>query len=407
MAMPKVELISNVFHYYHTALSLYRCGYLANYITGPSALDSEAWIQRLGKTFERLWIERRLEGIPPHVVKRMWLPEIVLKAIQRLGGTHGQAVWVQNLMFARKAAWMITDCDVVHFVQSVGLEAAKKAKRSGAIVICDMREEHPNFQGPILTDEATRLKIPASTQTLSYRQRVIEELDLADHIFCPSSYAKRTFVEHGISGDKLVVCPYGVDTATFIPRGSSRAPGKFSVLFLGTVGMRKGVHYLLEAYKKADLKDARLLLAGNVDSEFRPILQKYEGLFEELGPIPHSRAHELYQMADVFVLPSLADTFGLVVLEAMSAGVPAIVSENTGAADVIQTGRDGFVVPIRNAQEIAEKLTFLYEHRDRCADMGIAANLAAKRANWEHYETLCADFYKSLFGASRDNQPDK
>ena len=63
--MPKVELISNIFHYYHTALSLHRCGYLGHYITSPAALDDEAWMQRRGRGFERLWLERRLEGIPP------------------------------------------------------------------------------------------------------------------------------------------------------------------------------------------------------------------------------------------------------------------------------------------------------------------------------------------------------
>jgi glycosyltransferase involved in cell wall biosynthesis len=405
--MPKVELISNVFHYYHTALSLHRCGYLGHYITGPSALDSEAWIQRLGKSFQRLWIERRLEGIPPHLVKRMWLPEIVLKAIERSGGTHGQGVWVQNEMFARQAAWMMTGCDVVHFVHSVGLEAARKAKRSGAIAICDARAEHPLFQEELLSEEAKQLNIKFTAPRSSYEHRAIEELDLADHIFCPSSYARRTFVEKGISEDKLVVCPYGVDTTTFTPRANLRVSGKFTVLFIGTIGMRKGVHYLLEAYRKAGLKDARLLLAGPVDPLFRPILRQYEGLFEEVGLIPHSQVHKYYQMADVFILPSLADSFGLVVLEAMSAGLPVIVSENTGAADVIKVGREGFVVPIRNAQEIAEKLTFLYENREQCARMGMAANLAAKLANWDNYESVCADFYKSLFRAPRDNEADK
>jgi glycosyltransferase involved in cell wall biosynthesis len=398
-SMPKVELISNISHYYHTALSLYRSGYLGDYITGPSALDNEAWIRRLGKSFERLWIERRLEGIPPHLVKRLWLPEIVQKAVKRFGGTAEQSIWAHNELFAREAAWIMADCDVVHFVQSVGLEAARKAKRSGAKVICDMREEHPHFVEQILSEEATRLKIEFTFdgRGSSYIHRVIEELDLADYIFCPSSYARRTFVEQGISEDKLVVCPYGVDSKAFIPRERSRASEQFSILFLGNISMRKGVHYLLEAYQKAGLKNARLLLAGPVDPAFRRVLRQYEGLFEEVGRIPHSQVHEHYQKADVFVIPSLADTYGLVVLEAMSAGLPVIVSENTGTADIVKNGREGFVVPIRNTQEIAEKLTFLYENREHCVEMGMAASLAVRVLGWDNYETVCADFYKSLF----------
>lgn len=63
--MPKIELISDVSHYYYAALSLHRQGYLGHYITGPSVMDSEAWLRRFGGPFERLWIERRLEGLPP------------------------------------------------------------------------------------------------------------------------------------------------------------------------------------------------------------------------------------------------------------------------------------------------------------------------------------------------------
>jgi len=86
-----------------------------------------------------------------------------------------------------------------------------------------------------------------------------------------------------------------------------------------------------------------------------------------------------YQKADVFVMPSLADSYALVVLEAMSAGLPVIISENAGTADLIENGREGFVVPIRNTREIAEKLTFLYENRERCAHMGMGSTEALSK----------------------------
>jgi glycosyltransferase involved in cell wall biosynthesis len=282
-------------------------------------------------------------------------------------------------------------------VNSVGREAARKAKRSGALAICDMREEHPDYQEQILSEEAKRLKIPFTVPGSSYRHRIIEEIHLADYIFCPSSYAKRTFVTQGISADKLVVCPYGVDAKQFTRRERSRPSEQFNVLFLGNICMRKGVHYLLEAFQSAGLKNARLHLVGPIDPSFRPVLDRYSS-FERVGPIPHSQVHEHYQKADVFVIPSLADAYPLVALEAMSAGLPVIVSENTGTADVIENGREGFVVPIRNAREIGEKLTLLYENREQCVRMGMAAASATSVLSWENYERICAGFYKSLFG---------
>jgi hypothetical protein len=152
--MPKVELISNISHYYHTALSLHDSGFLGHYITGPCALDSEEWMSRFGKSFKRLWDERLLKGIPPDKVRRMWIPEIVQKGIKKLGGTSEQSNWASNELFSRKAAWMMEDCDAVHFVHTIGREAAIRAKRSGAKVICDMREEHPQFQEDILSNES-------------------------------------------------------------------------------------------------------------------------------------------------------------------------------------------------------------------------------------------------------------
>jgi glycosyltransferase involved in cell wall biosynthesis len=396
--MPKIDLISNVFHYYYTALSLHRCGYLQHYITGPCARDDETWMPRLGGTFGRLWTERRLEGIPSSEIKRLWLHEIVQKAIHRIGGRPELANRACAELFANKAARIVQDCDVVHFVQGVGWVAAGKMKRRGARVICDMREEHPSFQERILSEEAKHLGIDFTVPGSSLRDRVLEEIDLSDYIFCPSNYARRTFLEQGVRADRLVVCPYGVDLATFNANERPR-PGKtFTVLFLGQVCMRKGVHYLLEGFRKAGLADARLILVGPVDPSFRAILDQYRGLFEEVGSVPHSQVRKYYLAADVFVMPSLADAYPLVVLEAMSTGLPAIVSENTGTADLIRKTGEGFVVPIRNGGAIAEKLTFLCENRDQCASMGMAAMATIQLLDWNHYQRVCGDFYKSLFG---------
>ena len=89
--MPRVELISDVFHYYYTALALHREGFLGHYITGPSLTSEEAWLGRMGGPFERLWQERRLDGLPPRKVKRTWMPELLRRALPRFGGSYRDA----------------------------------------------------------------------------------------------------------------------------------------------------------------------------------------------------------------------------------------------------------------------------------------------------------------------------
>jgi glycosyltransferase involved in cell wall biosynthesis len=397
--MPKVVLISNVFHYYYAALALDRAGYLERYITGPSGRENEAWLGRLGPLGRRLWDERRLAGIAPAAIRRLWLPELAQKVVKRLGSDEA-ANRICGGLFAKGAARLMGECDTVHFVQAVGWEAARKAKARGTKVVCDMREEHPAFQLDILSDEARQLGVQGIVPGSTFKERILEEIELADHIFCPSSYAKRTFVERGIRAERIVVCPYGVDGGQFTPRATEPAARSepearkpFCVLFLGKICMRKGIHYLLEGYRKARLPNARLVLAGPVDPEYRPVLERYRGLFAETGSVPRSRVQELYAAADVFVIPSLADSYGLVVSEAMSAGLPVIVSENTGMADFIVNGREGFVVPIRDSEAIAARLTFLHENRAECARMGRAGAARARALDWDNYQNMFTAFY--------------
>src|SRR6202044_2908450 len=116
---------------------------------------------------------------------------------------------------ARRAAVLFEECDALHFVHSVGWRAARRAKRAGITVVCDMREAHPMSHERILAEEARLLGTSFKVSGASFRHNVLEERGLADYIFCPPQYAKPTFVEQGIPADRLVVCPYGVDLGTF------------------------------------------------------------------------------------------------------------------------------------------------------------------------------------------------
>jgi alpha-maltose-1-phosphate synthase len=390
--MAKVVLISNVFHYYHAALALERGGNLERYITGPSACEPESWMSHLGPVGRPHWRERRLRGLRPESVRRLWLPEILQKATTQLGYSE-IANKRRGSLFAGQAARLMGECDALHFVQAVGWEAARKAKARGIRVVCDMREEHPEFQAEILAEEAEDLGIEVTVPGSTFRYRTMEEIALADHIFCPSGYAKRTFLARGIAAEKLVVCPYGVDVGEFAPRAAPREGGPFTVLFVGQLCLRKGLHYLLEGFAKASLPNSRLILVGRAEPDYRPVLDRYRGLYEETGSVSRARVAEFYANADVFVIPSLADAFGMVVSEAMSAGLPVIVSENTGMADFIREGREGFVVPIRDSEAIAAKLAYLHQNRHECAQMGQASVATARALDWKNYQDQFTRFY--------------
>ena len=102
--------------------------------------------------------------------------------------------------------------------------------------------------------------------------------------------------------------------------------------------------------------------------------------------MPHARVLELMTEHDVLVLPSLVEGFGLVITEALSRGLPVITTAHAGGADLMTDGREGFIVPIRSPDAIADRLTRLAEDRDLLARMAEAALATARRNPWERYE---------------------
>ena len=93
-----------------------------------------------------------------------------------------------------------------------------------------------------------------------------------------------------------------------------------------------------------------------------------------------------YQQASVCILPTLEDGFWLVVLEAMSCGVPAIITDHTGAKDCVRPNQDGFLIPPYSGDAIADTLRFCYDHQDQLVTMGRHARQQAEQFPWTKYQ---------------------
>jgi glycosyltransferase involved in cell wall biosynthesis len=267
----------------------------------------------------------------------------------------------------------------------------------GAKIICDVRQEHPSFQRWILEDESRRFGVRAVVTGSSYERKLLEEFELADMILVPSEHAKRTFLAAGIPAAMLAALPYGVDLGVFEP--IEKRDSKFRVLYAGTLTLRKGAQYLLEAFRCFGDANAELVLAGPLDPDFKPVLARYEGRFRYAGVLPKLELASLYSSASVFVLPSLADSFSLGTLEAMACGLPVIVSENTGVAEFVEDGRQGFVVPVRDARAILEKLTYLRDNLIHTAEMGLSAAARARELTWSRYGQTAVNLHRHLSNA--------
>jgi glycosyltransferase involved in cell wall biosynthesis len=310
--------------------------------------------------------------------------------------------------FDRWMAERLAPCDVFHCLSSFGLQSHRAARsRHGAITVCDRGSTHIEYQDEILRDEFARVgaRFPGIDSRLIERE--LAEYADCDLVFVPSSFAMRTFVAKGVPREKLRLNPYGVDLKMF--HREPKRDRKFRVLFVGMIALRKGLPYLFEAVAGLGHSDVELCVAGTLETEMRPIMAKYEGTFRYLGAVDRSELHKHYSQASVLVLPSIEEGLALVQAQAMACGVPVIATENTGAADLFSDGVEGFIVPIRDARAIREKILTLYENPTMRDQMGEAALARVRKiGGWDDYGERAAKYYREALelragGANADS----
>jgi len=165
---------------------------------------------------------------------------------------------------------------------------------------------------------------------------------------------------------------------------------------VGQIGQRKGVGYLLDAVDRLGA-GVKLTLLGR-PLAVPPVLKRAFERHRWIESAPHAEVLRLMREHDVLAFPSLFDGFGLVILEAMAQGTVVIATPNTAAPDLLDDGRDGFIVPIRSADAIAGRLTQLAEDRGLLAQMSEAARQTAARRTWEEYRRKVIEAVRAAVG---------
>lgn len=285
-------------------------------------------------------------------------------------------------------------CDVFHGWHSQALRSVKAAKKIGAAAIVESGSNHPSFRAEVLAEEFSKYGLEEAKTPAYVKRASLEELARADYLFVISDFAKETYVRAGIDRAKIMVVGRGADLARFRP--VKKHDSTFRVLFMGRIGIRKGVQYLLEAWKSLRLTDAELVLAGAIEENFRPLLAQYADLRNVVYTGFIRNPEDAYAKASVFAFPSLEEGGAKVTYEAMACGLPLITTENS--ASVIKDGRDGFIVPIRDSRAIREKILYFYENRAEITRMGMNAAEQAKQHSWECFQARVVDTYRRLFG---------
>lgn len=225
-------------------------------------------------------------------------------------------------------------------------------------------------------------------------ERKDAELELADRIVVPSEFVKSTLPLR--FARSAAVIPYGCPIPIEPRILQAKRSGKLKVIFCGSLGQRKGVAYLFEAM--ARVKDiAQLTVVGNFVAPSEPLQRALLNVTWH-RMLPRQRLLELMQEHDVFLFPTLFEGRALVVLEALSQGLPVITTENSGTGDLITDGETGFMVPIRDVDAIVQAIVMLHKDRDLLMYMHERVIRAAERSSWACYRENLIEMVTSISG---------
>ncbi len=332
----------------------------------------------LKEIMERLW--RKL----PSGVKQVWNPQFAI-----------------HEYFDRSASRRLGNPDIATGGSSVFLHTLREAKKRGIVTVVEHGSSHIAYQDEILEEEYAAYGanvLPFMRPHPKIIEKELLEYDEADYISIPSLYVKRTFLARGIPEAKLLHVPYGVNLASF--RQVPKEDDVFRVIFVGGMTLRKGVHYLLKAFKELNLQNAELVLVGTMNEEMTPFFKTYEGDFRYVGHVPQSELYKQYSNASVFVLPSIEEGLAMVQPQAMACGLPVICSVNTGGEDIVRNGVDGFVIPIRDVEALKEKIQWMYDHPEERKRMGESAKLRVQSGfTWADYGNNMVREYERILAA--------
>ncbi|GAB4556493.1 MAG: hypothetical protein Tsb007_14880 [Rhizobacter sp.] len=302
--------------------------------------------------------------------------------------------WTNQLYMAVREAVAQTAChhakqvDCVVAYEGFALPAFQAAQEQRAAVL-NYPVAHHRERRRIRLEENERVPEFAITWPdfddwpAGHEERLDEEIRLADAVLVGSTFAADSFVAQGIPRAKMWMVPYGVDLKVFTPGPTPSRTREFKVIYAGQLTQRKGISYLLRGYRKFARRDSRLTLVGNVVGGAQP-LQPYRDHFQHMTHQTRPALAAMYRDSDVFVLPTLVEGMGLVVLEAMACGLPVIVTAN-GPGDLVRDGIDGFVIPERDEDAVCDRLERLYRQPELRVEMGRQAARRALEFGWSAY----------------------
>lgn len=339
----------------------------------------------------------RFSTLPRERVISLIVPEVIARVGAKFGCPR-VSTFIKIGMFGRQVARRISGQSADLFIgwSSFALESLRVSKAAIKIVV--RGSSHIAFQSRVLRQECVNLglKYPDESYVV---ERELLEYQLADYIIVPSNFARQTFLDEGVPAEKVRAFWLGVDSSAFRPLDESRV-SPLRVVYFGNISVRKGIVYLLEATKDFPRNEIEVHLIGHVEPSFRPILRRYSHFIHH-PPAQRAQLSALVRQMDVFVMPTFEEGFSQSLIQAMASGLIPLATDRAGSSELIENGRNGFLIPVADSESITRHLIRLSKDLELRRLMKQQAAQVRDFRGWGKYERDVSAWINQLFEDSQ------
>jgi glycosyltransferase involved in cell wall biosynthesis len=391
-------------HVQNIAQALYEEDALGAFCSGTVDHYRNGWSKAarrfLGRTvpgLDRRLQRRRIVTIPEELVDyhRTWDGLVTAAHGLKLGENLKDWLWDRSEHdFAEFCARRIAEpeFDAYFGIEYGALEALRVARNLGKTAVIGFLSPHHEILNQWVYPEYSRfpeLLTPYAERLMRLTRlrtdRKNEEARLADIVHTASRFTANSLIKYaGVDAKNVISVPLGgppAIQAAELPDAPSQ-PVKF--IYSGPVSVRKGAHYLLQAWRlleagpiaSLDIFGTMLLPARCLENVSYVTLR---------GHVSSAALRQAYTEASVLIFPTLCDGFGMVVQEAFAHGLPVITTTNAGAADLIEEGKNGFVIPPRDPEALAQIMSWCIAHPEELWKMRVAALKTAESWTWRDF----------------------
>ncbi len=386
-------VVGGRFHAFDLAKRLHQEGILHRLITNYPKFKTRQW------------------DIPDNRVVSLPLPLLLERSLYRIGKESlvRRAQAMIHQMFAQAAACHLEGSTLIHGWSSVSEPSLHWAKKNRVPFILERSSAHMTVQYQLLTDEYKKLGLQWAATHPEVVAQELREYTMVDRVAVPSLFVKQSFLSQGFPEAKLIHNPFGTDLTNFSP--GLKTDDIFRVVYAGSLSVRKGIGYLVQAFMQANIPESELLLIGGKTEETSALLTGAGQRVNCIGHMPQSKLVHYYRNSSVFVMPSIEEGLAMVQAQALACGLPLICTTNTGGEDLLRLSEKlplkchgkikeypaGYLVPIRDSHAIADCLIELSQNKDLLkAKQNAALALRTSKLSWEDYAKRAIDLYTTL-----------